>query len=60
MGDMADVWHERRDYVREQRAKFGIQCPACKIKLPKAHPKVLMPGQKCWCGYRDTRKELEK
>jgi len=32
-----------------------MTCPDCTVRLPKAHPKILMPGQKCWCGYVDKR-----
>lgn len=56
MGDMAEVWREYNDYKRERRAKLGLKCPDCTVRLPKAQPKVLMPGQKCWCGYIDKRK----
>lgn len=57
MGDMGEVWNEHRNYIKAQKAAHGQPCPACKVKLPKAQPKILMPGQKCWCGYRDTRKK---
>ena len=48
------------DYLRkETRAKFGVHCPQCKVKRPKAHPTILLPQQRCRVdGYRDPRPEL--
>ena len=59
MGDMAEVWNDYKAYKKERRELLGIPCPNCKVKLPKAQPKILMPNQKCWCGYRDSR-EIEE
>ena len=55
MGDMGDDFRAWDADKKERKAKFGIPCPDCKKRLPKAHPKILMPNQKCWCGYRDKR-----
>ena len=46
--------------LRQLRRKhFGVNCPGCKIARPKAHPTILLPGQRCKVdGYRDTRPEL--
>lgn len=55
MGDVGDDFRALKDYNREQKALHGIACPDCTVKLPKAQPKILMPGQRCWCGYRDKR-----
>ena len=30
-----------------ERRVFGVLCPVCREKLPKASPKVLLPGQRC-------------
>ena len=46
-----DAWN------KEQRRLHGVACPGCKKRFPKANPKILMPGQKCFCGYQDPRKE---
>ena len=58
MGDVGDAFNELRDVMRERKARLGVSCPACTVKLPRAQPKVLLPGQKCWCGYRDPRPNL--
>ena len=55
MGDMGDDFKALRDVMQERKARLGVACPACTVKLPKAQPKILLPGQKCWCGYRDPR-----
>ena len=55
MGDQAEIWREYKRYQKERREKLGVRCPDCTVRLPKAHPKILMPGQKCWCGYKDSR-----
>ena len=60
MGDVGDFWRDVKDYRREQKDLHGVKCPDCTVRLPKAQPKVLMPGQRCWCGYRDQRKRLDK
>lgn len=58
MGDVGDTFKALDEVMKERRTRLGIDCPACKVKLPKAIPKVLLPGQKCWCGYKDPRKNL--
>ena len=55
MGDMAEVWKDWKEYKKERKERLGIPCPDCTIRLPKAQPKILMPNQKCWCGYVDKR-----
>lgn len=55
MGDMAEVWQEWKAHKRERKDKLGMPCPDCVVRLPKAQPKILMPNQKCWCGYIDKR-----
>ena len=55
MSDMGDAFREVKEAFKERMARLGVNCPACAVKLPKAIPKVLLPGQKCWCGYRDPR-----
>ena len=56
MSDMGEVWNQIKDERRERRARLGINCPTCTINLPKAHPTILLPKQKCKvCGYRDPR-----
>lgn len=55
MGDVGDDFRALKDIMAERRARLGVGCPACAKKLPKAQPKILLPGQRCWCGYRDPR-----
>jgi hypothetical protein len=55
MGDLAEIYKDWNRYKKERRQKLGLPCPDCKIKLPKAEPKILLPRQKCWCGYIDKR-----
>lgn len=43
------------------RAKYGVECPECRRLLPRANPKILLPGQGCTrVGHRyfDPRPEL--
>lgn len=60
MGDMAEVWREYTAIKKEKRKRLGMECPDCKVRLPKAQPKILMPNQKCWCGYIDKRPRERK
>ncbi len=60
MGDMGDDFREWRDHKQEQKRKHGVPCPDCMVNLPKAQPKILMPGQKCWCGYVDKRQRRKQ
>jgi len=55
MGDMAEVWREYKTYKKERKDRLGMPCPDCTVRLPRAHPKILMPNHKCWCGYIDKR-----
>ena len=59
MGDMGDFWRDVREARKADKARFGVPCPDCTVRLPKAEPKILMPGQKCWCGYKDQRKRIK-
>lgn len=56
MGDEGDFWRDVRQHRKEQRAKLGIPCPECVRLLPKADPKILLPGQRCRMHkYTDPR-----
>lgn len=56
MGDMADAFNAMRDDRKERRRKYGRPCPRCAEVRPKAHPSILLPGQRCRVdGYRDSR-----
>jgi hypothetical protein len=56
MSDMAEVWREYDAYKKERKKHLGMPCPECTVRLPKAQSKILMPNQKCWCGYVDKRR----
>ena len=53
MGDMGDAFNEHKEYMRERKAKNGIDCPGCRKVQPKRIPSRLLPGWTCKvCGYR--------
>lgn len=55
-GDMGEHFNDLRASRRDKRAKLGVNCPKCAIVRPKAHPSILLPGQRCRVdGYRDPR-----
>jgi hypothetical protein len=55
MGDVGDDFRAWKDHRKARKKQFGTPCPSCQVKLPKAQAKILMPGQRCWCGYVDPR-----
>ena len=56
MVDMGDIFNDMRDYRKHMRATLGVNCPKCAEVRPKAHPSILLPGQRCKVdGYRDPR-----
>lgn len=56
MGDMGDTFREHREAMKDRRRRLGRACPECQAKRPKAHPSILLPGQRCKVdGYRDPR-----
>lgn len=60
MSDMGDDFREHKEWVRERKAKYGIDCPGCRKVQPKRIPTILLPQQLCRvCGYRDPRKRNE-
>ena len=59
MSDMGDDFKALKDHKKALRAKYGIECPECRRKRPKANATILMPQQRCRVdGYRDQRPEL--
>jgi hypothetical protein len=59
MGDVGDDFNAMKEQRRELRAKYGVPCPECVKKLPKASPSILLPRQRCNIhGYRDQRPRL--
>lgn len=60
MGDVGDLFNDMRQHRKELRDKFGVACPECVRLLPKAHPSILLPGQRCKIhGYKDKRPRLD-
>ena len=56
MGDMADDFRALKEHRRDRRRELGVNCPQCAITRPRAHPSILLPGQRCRVdGYRDPR-----
>ena len=59
MSDTISDYRSIDEHHKRLRAKYGVQCPECKAKRPKAHPTILLPQQRCRVdGYRDPRPEL--
>lgn len=60
MSDMIDMYRDLKEMRQAERRVFGLPCPVCIEKLPRAHPKQLQPGQTCRAHkphYRDERPE---
>ena len=47
MGDVGDAYKGLREWRKELRAKFGVECADCRRLLPMASPSILLPGWKC-------------
>ena len=59
MSDYGEFCRDMREHKRRIRAKFGVECPQCKVVRPKAHPSILLPQQRCKVdGYIDQRARL--
>lgn len=56
MGDVGDDWSAIKDHRKAMREKYGVPCPICVVKLPKACPSILLPQQRCRIHkHKDTR-----
>ena len=61
MSDVIDDYRALREFRREQKAKYGIDCPGCVARFPKRSPTRLLPGGRCRvCGFHDRRVPLEE
>lgn len=61
MSDMIDAFRDLKKIRQAERRTFGVPCPVCRERLPKAQPKILLPGQVCRAHkphYRDDRPEI--
>lgn len=56
MSEQAEIWKAMGDHRKRVRALYGVNCPQCAVKRPKAHPTILLPQQRCRVdGYTDPR-----
>ncbi len=55
MSDAVEGFRAIKEYRKQQRAEHGVACPGCLKRWPKAQPKILLPSQRCRCGYVDPR-----
>src|SRR3546814_17001944 len=57
---MIDAYRDLKAYQRAKRLIWGVPCPVCREKLPRANAKILEPGRICRAhkpSYRDSRPE---
>lgn len=59
MGDVGDTFRALKAHKKALKDKYGVLCSGCQKRFPKAHPKILLPGQRCFCGHRDSRPRLD-
>lgn len=58
MSETVEIYKAMNEHRKMLRAKYGVNCPACKRHRPKASPSILLPQQRCRIdGYRDPRPE---
>lgn len=59
MSDMGEDFKAMRDHKKAVRDKYGVECPVCKVKRPKACATILLPQQVCRVDkFRDPRPAL--
>ena len=61
MSDTIDGFRDIKALNKRTRDLFGRPCERCKVSLPKAHPKILLPGQTCRAHkphWKDPRPDL--
>jgi hypothetical protein len=60
-GDYGELCRDIREARRQARAAHGVPCPVCIEKVPRAHPSILLPEQRCKIhGYRDPRQRTRE
>lgn len=60
MGEAIEMFRAIKDMRQAERQRFGVKCPVCIERLPRAQPKILKPQQVCRAHkphYRDPRPE---
>ena len=56
MSDMIETFRAMDEVRKRMRAELGVPCPECQRLLPRAHPKILLPGGYCKMHrYTDPR-----
>jgi hypothetical protein len=56
VSDTIDDFRALKEHRREERRRLGVECPRCRQVRLKAHPSILLPGQRCRVdGYVDPR-----
>lgn len=63
MSDSIEIFQALKNLRKIKRDHFGVKCPVCIERLPRANPKVLLPRQVCRAHkphYQDPRPELEQ
>jgi hypothetical protein len=59
MGDTIDDLKALGHHSKALRKTYGVTCPQCAVRRPKANPSILLPQQRCRVdGYIDPRPEL--
>lgn len=59
MSEIIETYKAMSYHKKRLRAAYGVECPVCIQKRPKAHPSILLPQQRCRVdGYIDPRPEL--
>lgn len=59
MSDIGEDFKALEEHKMALRRKYGLPCPICLQKLPRANPKILLPQQSCRMHkYVDPRPEL--
>lgn len=59
MSEQVEIYKAMGDHKKALRAKYGVNCPSCGVKRPKANPTILLPQQRCRVdGYVDPRPQL--
>jgi hypothetical protein len=59
LSETVETYQAMKDHRKAVRARFGVPCPQCAVKRPRAHPSILLPQQRCKVdGYRDPRPAL--
>ena len=46
MSEIGEMYAAMRADYKALRARLGVPCPNCTVKLPKAQPKILLPHQR--------------